>query len=144
MTDAKMKETGASVTEFIEAINHERKKAEAYTLLDVFKEVTGYEAKMWGPSIIGFGKYHYKYASGREGDAPLVGFSPRKARISLYLDYEGEERDVYLAKLGKHAASKACIYVNKIADIDVDVLKELIKHSLDKYKQLYPDSREET
>lgn len=142
MAEAKMRETGASVTDFIEAIDHDRKKAEAYTLLDIFTEVTGYEAKMWGPSIIGFGKYHYTYASGREGDAPLVGFSPRKAKVSLYLDYEGEERDVYLAKLGKHAASKACIYVNKLADIDLDVLEALIQHSLEKYKQLYPDSVE--
>lgn len=139
MTEAKMKETGASVIDFIEAIDHNRKKAEAYILLDIFTKVTGYEAKMWGPSIIGFGKYHYKYASGREGDAPLVAFSPRKAKISLYLDYANEERDAYLEKLGKHTTSKACIYVNKLADIDVDVLKDLINYSFEKFQKMYAE-----
>ncbi|HLU23959.1 MAG TPA: DUF1801 domain-containing protein [Bacillaceae bacterium] len=122
----------------MEKVESEKKKADAYELLQIFEEVTGYEAKMWGPSIIGFGRYHYKYASGREGDAPLVAFSPRKAKISLYLDYEGEERDRFLEKFGKHTKSKACIYVNKLADIDINVLKELITHTVEKYKKLYP------
>lgn len=133
-----MKETNNSVIEFIEKVESEKKKADAYELLQIFEEVTGYEAKMWGPSIIGFGSYHYKYASGREGDAPLVAFSPRKAKISLYLDYEGEERDEFLENFGKHTKSKACIYVNKLADIDINVLKELITHTVEKYKKLYP------
>ena len=139
MSEPKMRETGKSVTEFIESVDHEKKKADAYRLLEIFEEVTGFEAKMWGPSIIGFGKYHYKYASGREGDAPLVGFSPRKARISLYLAYESEEREKLLANFGKHKTSKACIYVNKLADIDTDVLKDLIKHTVETYQNLYPD-----
>ena len=80
MTEPKMKENDNSVIEFIESVENEKKKADAYQLLDIFEEVTGYEAKMWGPSIIGFGSYHYKYASGREGDAPLAAFSPRKAK----------------------------------------------------------------
>ncbi|MFC5465483.1 DUF1801 domain-containing protein [Lederbergia graminis] len=138
MSEPKMKETNNSVIEFIEKVESEKKKADAYELLQIFEEVTGYEAKMWGPSIIGFGSYHYKYASGREGDAPLVAFSPRKAKISLYLDYEGEERDKFLENFGKHTKSKACIYVNKLADIDINVLKELIKHTVEKYKKLYP------
>lgn len=138
MTDLKMKENDNSVIEFIETVENEKKKADAYELLKIFQSVTGYDAKMWGPSIIGFGSYHYKYASGREGDAPLVGFSPRKAKISLYLDYEGEERDKFLENFGKHTKSKACIYVNKLADIDTNVLKDLIQHTVKKYQNLYP------
>ena len=95
--------------------------------------------KMWGPSIIGFGSYHYKYASGREGDAPLVGFSPRKAKISLYLAYESEEREKLLESFGKHTKSKACIYVNKLADIDTNVLKDLIIYTVETYQNLYPN-----
>src|SRR5690625_6370613 len=127
MSEPKMRETGKSVTEFIESVDHEKKKADAYRLLEIFEEVTGFEAKMWGPSIVGFGKYHYKYASGHEGDAPLAGFSPRKAKISLYLDYDCEERDKFLKDFGKHTKSKACIYVNKLAEINTDVLKAMIK-----------------
>ena len=98
MAEPKMKENDNSVIEFIETVESEKKKADAYQLLKIFEEVTGFEAKMWGPSIIGFGSYHYKYASGREGDAPLVAFSPRKAKISLYLAYESEEREEVIRK----------------------------------------------
>lgn len=136
MYEPKMKETDNSVTDFIESVENEKKKVDAYQLLSIFKEVTGYDAKMWGPSIIGFGSYHYKYASGREGDAPLVGFSPRKAKISLYLSYESEERDKLLEGFGKHTKSKACIYINKLADIDIDILKVLIKHTVETYQYL--------
>ena len=136
MYEPKMKETDKSVNEFIESVKNEKKKADAYQLLGIFEEVTGYDAKMWGPSIIGFGSYHYKYASGHEGDAPLVGFSPRKAKISLYLVYESEEREKLLESFGKHTKSKACIYVNKLADIDTDVLKDLIKHTLETSQNL--------
>lgn len=139
MSEPKMKENENSVTGFIESVENEKKKADAYQLLDIFEEVTGYDAKMWGPSIIGFGSYHYKYASGREGDAPLVGFSPRKAKISLYLDYESEEREELLENFGKHTKSKACIYVNKLADIDGNVLKDLIKHTVEKYRNIHHD-----
>lgn len=134
MPEPKMKETNNSVNEFIESVESEKKKADAYRLVEIFEEVTGYKAKMWGPSIIGFGSYHYKYASGREGDAPLAGFSPRKAKISLYLAYESEKREELLARFGKHTKSKACIYVNKLADIDLDVLKELIHHTIETYQ----------
>ncbi len=139
MYEPKMKETDNSVIGFIESVENEKKKADAYQLLEIFEELTDYEAKMWGPSIIGFGSYHYKYASGREGDAPLVGFSPRKAKISLYLDYESVKREKLLENFGKHTKSKACIYVNKLADIDTNVLKDLIKHTVETYKDLYPN-----
>lgn len=131
MYELKTKETNKNVLEFIEKIEHPRKKEDAYTLLNLFEEVTGYEGKLWGESIIGFGSYHYKYATGHEGDAPIVGFSPRKAKISLYLATENPEREVLLEKFGKHTTSKACIYVNKLSDIDLDILKKLIIHSID-------------
>lgn len=132
-----MKENDKSVIEFIESVENEKKKADAYKLLEIFEEVTGFKPKMWGSSIIGFGSYHYKYASGREGDAPLVAFSPRKAKISLYLDEESEEREKLLENFGKHTKGKACIYVKKLADINIDVLKDLIKHTVEKYQKLY-------
>ncbi|MER2110693.1 MAG: DUF1801 domain-containing protein [Desemzia incerta] len=139
MAEPKMKENDNSVIDFIESVESEKKKADAYQLLDIFEEVTGYKAKMWGPSIIGFGSYHYKYASGHEGDAPLAGFSPRKAKISLYLAYESEEREKMLENFGKHTTGKACIYVNKLADIDTQVLKKLIEQSVETYQNLYPN-----
>jgi hypothetical protein len=139
MYEPKTKETDNSVIEFIETVESEKKKADAYQLLEIFEEVTGFEAKMWGPSIIGFGSYHYKYASGHEGDAPLVGFSPRKAKISLYLAYESEEREKLLANFGKHTKGKACVYVNKVADIDINVLKDLIKLTVKSFQHLYPN-----
>ena len=138
MYELKTKETDNSVIEFIEAVDHPKKREDGYRLLDIFTEVTGYEAKMWGPSIIGFGSYHYKYASGHEGDAPLVGFSPRKAKISLYLAQADPEREAGLERLGKHTSGKSCVYVNKVEDIDVEVLKELIQQSVSYLQTVYP------
>src|SRR5690606_39770254 len=109
----------------------------------IFEETTGYEAKMWGPSIIGFGKYHYVYETGHEGDAPLVGFSPRKAKISLYIKTGDPEIDGLLDSLGKHTSGKACVYVNKLDDIDIDVLKEMIRQSVSYTQKLYPETSEE-
>ena len=94
---------------------------------------------MWGPSIIGFGSYHYKYATGHEGDAPLVGFSPRKAKISLYFAPGDKKRAEMLERFGKHTTGKACVYINKISDIDVEVLKELIIQSIDFLRETYPE-----
>ncbi|WP_339169690.1 DUF1801 domain-containing protein [Paenibacillus sp. FSL R5-0341] len=131
--------TDQSVIEFIELIENPKKREDAYQLLDIFTETTGYDAKMWGPSIIGFGAYHYKYESGHEGDAPLVGFSPRKAKISLYFATGDSEREDLLKNFGKHTTGKACVYINKIADIDVDVLKALIVQSVRFLKETYPD-----
>jgi hypothetical protein len=128
--EPKMKETDNSVIEFIETVESPKKREDAYRLLDLFTEITGYEAKMWGPSIIGFGSYHYKYASGHEGDAPLTGFSPRKAKISLYLMMEHEDYEKFAPGFGKHTRGKACIYVNKLADIHVAILKDMIKKSV--------------
>ncbi|GAS81218.1 MULTISPECIES: DUF1801 domain-containing protein [Paenibacillus] len=131
--------TDQSVIEFIELIENPKKREDAYQLLDIFTETTGYDAKMWGPSIIGLGAYHYKYESGHEGDAPLVGFSPRKAKISLYFATGDSEREDLLKDFGKHTTGKACVYINKIADIDLDVLKALIVQSVRFLKETYPD-----
>lgn len=139
MYELKTKETDESVIEFIENVDHPKKREDAYRLLDMFAEVTGYEAKMWGPSIIGFGKYHYKYKSGHEGDAPLVGFSPRKAKISLYFAPGDSEKDNLLKDFGKHTTGKACVYINKLADIDVEILKSLIQRSVSFLQETYPD-----
>jgi len=138
MYELKTKENDASVIEFIESVESPKKKEDAYKLLDIFTETSGYPAKMWGASIIGFGSYHYKYASGHEGDAPLVGFSPRKAKISLYFATGDTKREELLEKFGKHTTGKACVYINKIADIDVDVLKELITQSITFLQDMYP------
>ncbi|GAM13023.1 DUF1801 domain-containing protein [Mesobacillus selenatarsenatis] len=138
MYELKTKENDNSVIEFIENVDSPKKREDAYRLLDIFTETTGYPAKMWGPSIIGFGSYHYKYDSGHEGDAPLVGFSPRKAKISLYFATGDTEREALLKEFGKHTSGKACVYINKIADIDVDVLKALIHQSVAFLKERYP------
>ena len=137
MYELKTKENDHSVIEFIESVESEKKREDAYRLLDLFTETSGYEAKMWGTSIIGFGSYHYKYDTGHEGDVPLVGFSPRKARFSIYLATGDTERDELLEKLGKHKAGKGCIYVNKLQDINTDILKQLINQSIDFLKKRY-------
>ena len=138
MYEQKTKPTDHSVIEFIEAVDSMKKKEDAYRLLDIFTEVSGYEPEMWGPSIIGFGSYHYKYPTGHEGDAPLVGFSPRKAKISLYFATGDLEREELLPQLGKHTAGKACVYVNKVSDIDEEVLKKLIVQSIEFLRKTYP------
>ncbi|WP_259545448.1 DUF1801 domain-containing protein [Heyndrickxia sp. FSL K6-6286] len=139
MYKLKTKENDHSVIEFIENIENPKKREDAYQLLDIFTETTGYPAKMWGTSIIGFGSYHYKYKSGHEGDAPFVGFSPRKAKISLYLATGEPKREELLNQLGKHTTGKACVYVNKLSDIDVTILKLLIDQSVNFLKVTYPN-----
>lgn len=138
MYELKTKETENSVIEFIERVENLKKREDAYKLLDIFAETTGFPAKMWGPSIIGFGSYHYKYESGHEGDAPLVGFSPRKAKISLYMAPGVPKREELLKDFGKYTTGKGCVYINKVADIDVDVLKELINQSVLFLNKTYP------
>lgn len=139
MYEVKTKETDSSVIEFIENVENPKKREDAFQLLDIFTETTGFQAKMWGPSIIGFGAYHYKYPSGHEGEAPLVGFSPRKAKISLYFATGDTAREELLKDFGKHTAGKACVYINKVTDIDIEVLKGLINQSVRFLKETYPD-----
>ncbi|MEK3882622.1 DUF1801 domain-containing protein [Paenibacillus sp. PL2-23] len=141
MYELKTKETDNSVIAFIEeTVENPKKRQDAYQLLDLFTETTGYPAKMWGPSIIGFGSYHYKYATGHEGDAALVGFSPRKSKISLYFAPGDEAREELLQSFGKHTSGKACVYINKVSDIDLDVLKALIQQSIQFLRRTYPES----
>lgn len=139
MYEQKTKETDRSVIAFIEQVENLSKRKDAYMLLEIFTKTTGFEAKMWGDDIIGFGKYHYKYASGHEGDAPLVGFSPRKAKTSLYFATGDTEREELLKDFGKHTSGKACVYVNKLDQIDLDVLKKLITQSVSFLKKTYQD-----
>lgn len=136
--EVKTKYTDESVIEFIESVESEKKREDAYKLLKIFEETTGYEAKMWGPSIIGFGTYHYKYASGHEGDAPLAAFSPRKAKISLYFAPDLPNREEFLSRFGKFTTGKSCVYINKLADVEEDVLRELIVQDMNYVQKKYP------
>jgi hypothetical protein len=137
MSKPKTKQNDKDVTAFLNDIEHDRKRKEAFQLLDIFKEVTGEPPKMWGSSIIGFGKYRYVYKSGREGDWMLTGFSPRKAKHSLYIMSGFSKFDELMEKLGKHKTGKSCLYVNKLEDIDIEVLKELIDSSVMHMKEKY-------
>ncbi len=139
MYKLKTKENDNSVIEFINQVSNEKRRQDAFKLLDIFTETTGYKAKMWGSSIIGFGSYHYKYESGHEGDAAYVGFSPRKAKISLYFAVGDTNRQKILNRLGKYTTGKACVYINKLEDINIEVLKELILESINFLKLKYPE-----
>jgi hypothetical protein len=138
MATQKTAETNANVNDFINQITDETKRKDAVLLVDIFQNQTNIEPKMWGPSIIGFGSYHYKYASGHEGDAPLIAFSPRATAISLYLHLPSEQKEDLIQKLGKTKSGKGCIYVKKLSDINLKVLNELIAVSLQSIKQIYP------
>jgi len=129
MAQNKTQETDNSVSDFLETVSNETMKKDSYELLNIFEEVTGFKARMWGPAIIGFGRYHYKYDSGREGDAPIAAFSPRKVAISLYLDTQFEDKTLLLSKFGKHKAAKSCIYIKKLSDVSIDILKIMIANS---------------
>jgi hypothetical protein len=126
MEENKTRPTQVSVTEFINAIEDEARRADAKTMAKLMEQATGAKAKMWGPSIIGFDSYHYKYESGREGDAPLVGFSPRKPATVLYGLLGCDDSDRLLARLGKHSTGKGCLYIKKLADVDLRVLQEMV------------------
>ena len=139
MYKLKTKETEKDVIEFINKVENEKRREDSFRLLDIFTETTGMEAKMWGPSIIGFGSYHYKYATGHEGNAAYVGFSPRKARISLYFATGDTQREELLKELGKYRSSKACVYINKVDDINIDILKKFIIQSIKLLKETYPE-----
>ncbi|MFH6999522.1 DUF1801 domain-containing protein [Flavobacterium sp. FlaQc-57] len=140
MAKNKTTETESSVVDFINTVEDEAKRNDSFELIKIMQKVTGSDAIMWGPSIIGFGSYHYKYASGHEGDAPLAGFSPRKAAISLYVSLPTEKREELLLKLGKHRAAKGCIYIKKLADIDIEVLKKMVSLSVENLNKLYPSN----
>lgn len=127
---AKTTETNLSVKDFIKNIPDEQRQKDALALVDIMEKQSGFPAKMWGPAIIGFGSYHYVYESGHEGDAPMLGFSPRKTEFALYFGFEPGKKEELLKHFGKHKTSKACIYIKKLEDIDVDILKKMSKHSV--------------
>ena len=127
----KTTETEVDVTDFINSwVDNEQKKADSFQLIELMTKWSGFEPKMWGPTIIGFGSYHYKYASGHEGDAPILGFSPRKAEFSLYVYSQTEDSKHLLDDLGKFKMAKACIYVKKLSDINIPALEKLCKYSI--------------
>ena len=137
MSQNKTRPNTSSVTLFIEAVDDDLKKADCYTLIDLMKDITGKEAVMWGPSIIGFGSYHYKYDSGREGDMMLTGFSPRKQNLTLYIMAGFAKYEKLMRKLGKHKTGKSCLYIKRLSYVNIDVLTELIKASYDHYNHKY-------
>jgi hypothetical protein len=137
-TEQKTKPTSLSAAEFIASVEHPQRRADAEAACALLSEVTGEPPVMWGPSMVGFGAYHYRYDSGREGDWMLVGFSPRKANLVFYLFGCDEGRDDLLARLGKHKAGKGCVYVNRLLDVDTDVLKEMAMSSVEQLRARYP------
>jgi len=136
MAELKTKVNDASVTAFLNKIEDEEKRKDSFEILKIMTQVTKEEPKMWGSSIVGFGSYHYKGASGREGDWLLTGFSPRKQNLTLYLMGGFNTHTDLLKKLGKHKTSVGCLYIKKLEDVDVKVLKELIKKSMKVMKQI--------
>lgn len=136
-TEAKTKETRESVPGFIKKIPDQQKQKDSLTLVELMKKKSGVEPKMWGPSIIGFGKYHYVYESGHEGDAPLLGFSPRKTAIVVYVEPQFEQREELLKKIGKHKVTKACIYFKRLEDIDIKILEKVLVNSMRATKSKY-------
>jgi len=138
MAKNKTAETLMEVTEFVSTyVVHEQKKSDSLHLVDLMRQWSGYEPKMWGPTIIGFGKYHYKYPSGHEGEAPIIAFSPRKAEFSLYLLLSSEHSKHLLPHLGKYKMGKACIYFKKMSDINLDVLEQMCKLEIEQISQRY-------
>lgn len=131
MAKNKTAETQVSVSDFIHSfVDNDQKKDDSFRLIELMQQWSGFPPKMWGPSIIGFGSYHYKYASGHEGDAPLIGFSPRKAAFSLYVYTPTEQSTPLLDKLGKYKITKGCIYIKKLSDIDLSILKIFCSESI--------------
>ena len=138
MAENKTHPTTADVPAFLNAVAHPTRRADALALDALFQEITGWQPRLWGPSIIGYGQYHYRYATGREGDFLATGFSPRKANLSIYIMPGYQEYGAILSRLGKHKTGKSCLYVNKLADIDMAVLAELIRARLDDLARIYP------
>lgn len=139
MAKNKTTETSISVNDFVNAVKDEVKRKDSLNLIQLLKKQTGLDPKMWGPSIVGFGSYHYKYDSGHEGDSPLVGFSPRATALTLYLSGHFEKREELLEKLGKHKTDKGCIYIKKLDDINIETLQKMVTNHIKHIKKLYPN-----
>lgn len=130
MVELKTRKTGASVDDFIDGIADDRRRQDCLALAELMREITGDEPAMWGPSMVGFGRYHYKYASGRENDWFEAGFSPRKQNLTLYIMSGFSGYDDLMARLGKHTTGKSCLYLKRLEDVDLAVLEELIRRSV--------------
>ena len=141
--EAKTKATQVSPADFIASLSDDRKRAEAEVVDAMHRRVTGLEPKMWGPSMIGYGSYHYRYESGHEGESLRAGFSPRKGAMTIYLmgNYcdRQAEADALFGKLGKHKTGKSCLYINKLADVDMGTLENLVRLNWDTMNATYPD-----
>lgn len=137
MADVKTKPNDASVEAFISSVEDETKREDCRVICDLMTRITGEQPKMWGPSIVGFGTYHYKYASGREGDWMKIGFSPRKQSLTLYIMDGFDKYDELMASLGKFKTGKSCLYVKKLEDIDLKVLRKLVKASVAHFDKKY-------
>lgn len=138
MSEPKTLANDASVEDFLAAVPNARRREDSGKVLDLMREVTGEPARMWGDSIVGFGTYHYRYKSGREGDWPRTGFSPRKQYLAIYIMPGFGEYETLLSRLGKHRTSVSCLYINKLADVDMDVLREIVAGSYQEMARRYP------
>ncbi len=139
MAENKTQATSADVTAFIQGVADETQRVDAHVIAAMMARLSGEPAKMWGPSIIGFGSYHYQYDSGREGVSPRIGFSPRKGQTVLYLTDGYADKEAQLARLGKHKLGKSCLYVKRLSDVDMAVLEEMVSASLAYMAKTYPD-----
>ena len=139
MAKNKTTETSTSVHEFLNTVKEEAKRKDSLRLIELIKKQTGIEPKMWGPSIVGFGSYYYKYDSGHEGDSLLVAFSPRASAITLYLSGHFEKREELLETLGKHKTDKGCIYMKSLDNINIGTLEKMIINHIKHIKELYPN-----
>jgi len=137
MAEQKTKPTDQSVNGFLDKITDETRRTECYAILDMMRRVTKDEPKMWGSALVGFGNYHYKYASGHEGDCFVTGFASRKGALTLYLTAGVERFPKLLARLGKHKAGKGCLYIKKLDDVNVSVLEDLVKQSVEHTRATY-------
>ena len=129
--ELKTKQTDSSVHDFLAAVPDQKRRKDALAVLELMQEVTGLEPKIWGASIVGFGSYHYKYASGHEGDSPLIGFSPRKGDLTVYINSGFERHAALMERLGKYKTGKVCLYVKKLEDVDLPTLRELVRESFE-------------
>lgn len=143
MAENQTQPTTASVESFLTGLKDKARAADSRVVLEMMRRVTGERPTMWGPAIIGFGSYHYRYDSGREGDSPRIGFSPRAQALSLYILDDFPRHDALLARLGKHSTGKVCLYIKRLSDVDLKVLEELIAASWKEMEKRYPRGREQ-
>lgn len=140
MSELKTKRNDGDVRGYLESVTNKRRREDALVMLELMREITGEPPEMWGSSIVGFGSYHYRYASGREGDWPIVGFAPRKQSLTLYIMPGFDRYEDLMAKLGKYKTGKSCLYINKLDDVNLETLKALIAESVEYMRRAYPRS----